>query len=235
MAGIAPTNVVIAFVVGLLPILFWLWFWLRNDKHPEPRRLLSLIFVAGAIVVPLIVPLQNILHDIIPQEHFNVMGLAAIEEVVKFIIVVIIVLPTKYINEPVDFGVYLVTAALGFAALENVMFLLNPDNTYSLASTIATANIRFIGATVLHGVAAAIIGISMGVVYYKGKLARIGMTFLGVVAAVTLHSLFNYFILQADQSSLITALVLLWIVGIIVVSMFRKLGQMRPPHYRTNH
>ena len=41
------THFAIAFLAGLIPALFWLWFWLREDKaHPEPRALIATSFIA---------------------------------------------------------------------------------------------------------------------------------------------------------------------------------------------
>ena len=47
------TNVlIIALIGGILPALFWLWFWIREDKEkPEPKKLLFGAFVGGSIAV----------------------------------------------------------------------------------------------------------------------------------------------------------------------------------------
>jgi len=47
---ITSIDVFFAFVGGLLPALLWLWFWLREDLHPEPRRILLLTFTAGMVM-----------------------------------------------------------------------------------------------------------------------------------------------------------------------------------------
>ena len=54
------TAFAIAFLAGLIPALFWLWFWLREDKaRPEPRILIATAFIAGILIVPLVLPLQQ--------------------------------------------------------------------------------------------------------------------------------------------------------------------------------
>ncbi|TSC78743.1 MAG: hypothetical protein G01um101429_699 [Parcubacteria group bacterium Gr01-1014_29] len=35
-----------------MPALIWLFFWLREDLHPEPKRLLTKAFAAGAVAIP---------------------------------------------------------------------------------------------------------------------------------------------------------------------------------------
>ena len=57
-------NFSVAFLCGLIPALFWLWFWLREDKErPEPLLLIAITFIAGMAVVPLALPLQKAAID----------------------------------------------------------------------------------------------------------------------------------------------------------------------------
>lgn len=46
------TQLIYAFLGGLVPALIWLFFWLREDLHPEPKRLLTKAFAAGAVAIP---------------------------------------------------------------------------------------------------------------------------------------------------------------------------------------
>lgn len=50
MSFLTPLNVLIAFAMGVLPALLWLWFWLHEDSlHPEPRRIVILTFIVGML------------------------------------------------------------------------------------------------------------------------------------------------------------------------------------------
>ena len=45
-------TIFFSFLLGIVPALVWLWFWLREDtKHPEPRSLILLTFFYGALSV----------------------------------------------------------------------------------------------------------------------------------------------------------------------------------------
>lgn len=47
---ISPLTILLAFVIGVLPALLWLWFWLHEDSlHPEPRRVIVITFIIGMI------------------------------------------------------------------------------------------------------------------------------------------------------------------------------------------
>src|SRR3990167_5674443 len=60
----ASTDFAIAFLAGLIPILFWLWFWLHEDRQrPEPIILIIITFLAGMMVVPIALPLQKMAID----------------------------------------------------------------------------------------------------------------------------------------------------------------------------
>lgn len=226
------TTIVIAILIGFVPICFWLWFWLRNDKHPEPRLLLLASFLVGAVLVFPVISLQGIFHEAFAGSPSLIVLTSAIEEIAKFLVILILVLGSRYIDEPLDYGIYLITGALGFSAFENILYLLNPSVLdSSLITALTIGNSRFIGASVVHGVCAAIVGISMGVAFYKPKVVRIFFTLFGIGGAITLHALFNFFILQSEKVSLLTILALLWVVGIIIVISFRRLAELSPIYY----
>ena len=67
MADITTTgNYVILYAAlgGILPALFWLWFWTREDKvHPEPRMRVMLAFMGGMVAVIAVYPLEKIMAD----------------------------------------------------------------------------------------------------------------------------------------------------------------------------
>ena len=47
-------TIIFASLGGILPALFWLWFWLREDRlHPEPKKNIILSFIGGMIIVPI--------------------------------------------------------------------------------------------------------------------------------------------------------------------------------------
>ena len=46
-----PKILVLAFLSGIIPSLLWLWFWLKEEENPEPKGLLTVIFILGMIAV----------------------------------------------------------------------------------------------------------------------------------------------------------------------------------------
>ena len=116
-------TIIFAALGGLLPALLWLWFWLKEDSRcPEPRLLIIATFIAGMIAVPIVLPLEQYVESFASGTIALTLW-AAIEEIFKYIAALVVVLWRKVVNEPIDAVIYMITVALGFAALENALFL----------------------------------------------------------------------------------------------------------------
>jgi RsiW-degrading membrane proteinase PrsW (M82 family) len=160
-----------------------------------------------------------------------------LEELIKFGLVAIITFPSRFLTDPIDYTIYLVTGALGFSGLENTLYLLNPVIANNVGQTLVTGNLRFLGATVLHTVTAGILGIALGIAYYRGAFAKTFHLAFGLLFAIGLHSTFNYFILSETTRLTNLAILGIWFVAIIVFIVFRRLKALQAylrPYYATN-
>jgi RsiW-degrading membrane proteinase PrsW (M82 family) len=217
---------VIAFIGGLLPSLLWLWFWLKeDDEKPEPRGLLLLTFIIGMVAVFVVLPIENLLGSIIHNEKVLTIVWAATEELVKYIAILFIALKSKDADEPIDFAIYLITGALGFAALENALFLIDPVTFGNATVSLLTSNFRFLGAMLLHSIASGIVGTAIGLAFYQTRLIKRTFLIIGLSSAIALHSIFNFLIINNDKG-LFSVFSLLWGVTIIVLLLFEQLRRM---------
>lgn len=229
-------------VGGLFPALLWLWFWLHEDrKNPEPRRILVWTFVGGMFsIIPTLVlqlSLEWVSSDIVSGlflsslifiVSFPVIANAAIEEIMKFVACNFTALQKKENNEPIDPVIYMITAALGFVAVENSLFIIStylgaPIGKEFVASAIV-GNVRFIGASLLHVVASATIGIFMGLAFYKSRKVKIIFTLIGLTTAIVLHSYFNFLIMKGN-AGLLFSFPLVWTAIIILIFFLEKLKE----------
>ena len=146
------TNIIIfAILGGILPSILWLKFWFKEDKHQEPRSLIFKVFIFGMLCVPAAVLLEKGVSTFIPDYTFLSFVLwAIIEEGLKFAAAYFPALRTRFTDEPIDMVLYMMTAALGFSALENSLFLLGPLSEGNFIKGLATLDFRFIGASLLH-------------------------------------------------------------------------------------
>lgn len=235
----------IAILGGVVPTLLWLWFWYRQDREcPEPRGLITLSFIAGMTVVFFVLPVQKLIVALFPPiidiadtlirelslpaidpETLRNLLLATVEEVGKYATVFFIATRSKYFDEPVDAVVYLVTAALGFVAVENTLYILKDLDQSGVAQTIINGNLRFLGATLLHTVSSAVIGIAIAGSFYAPRIMKIIAVIAGVGIATLLHTHFNLTIMETNGTlNVLAVFSRYWIaiVGIVIIVAILK-------------
>jgi len=200
-------------IFGIIPSLIWLAFFMLEDKRkPEPKRMIFYVFVAGGISTAFAA-----FPELYIQQVFAVLGIemsspiflfsfAFVEELVKFIAVYAVVRRSKFFDEWTDGMIYMITAALGFAAVENALNLVGTD------FIVQVTLIRGIGATLLHALTSALVGF-----YWMRKRVVEGLFF-----ATILHGVFNLLILKLAGIEVYASLLLLF-VAIIVFRDFEIL------------
>lgn len=225
---IALKTIIYAILGGVVPAIFWLWFWLQEEdkENREPIGLISLTFFVGALSVIVAIALEKFTQTFISAPNLQIVAWSGIEEIVKYLGVLVIIKGSTAVNEPIDYPMYFIACALGFAALENVLFLIEPLSTSGAIVGALTGNLRFLGATLLHAIASGMIGSALGLSFYKGWFAKKTYVLIGVVSAITLHSLFNFFIMKGSGENFLQVFGFLWIVAIINILIFEKLKRM---------
>ena len=223
------TPAVAALAGGVLPALAWLWFWRREDSvHPEPRRLIALAFFAGMVTVVIVIPVQKFIAPYLASTAILYTAWSAIEEVMKYLAARFTVLNRREDDEPIDPVIYMVAVALGFAALENALFFLSPLSGDTFLQTFLTGNLRFIGATLLHVLASAVIGVAIGLAFYKPKATRRLYALWGVILATLLHSAFNFFILNTPETHLLRTFGFVWVGLIVLLAVLEYVKRIHP-------
>lgn len=225
-------NFTIAILGGVLPAVFWLWFWLREDsKKPEPTGLIIRTFVAGMAVVPLALPLQKLSVDLFTGATLITVWVV-IEETLKYAIALMVILWHRAVDEPIDCIVYMITIALGFAALENALFIWNPLVSGDLSGGLITGNFRFLGASLLHVLASGTIGVMMALAFYKRDSIKLLAGMFGLFIAIVLHALFNLFIMDADGEQILSIFLTVWLLIIGLFFLFERVKQLEIRHFR---
>jgi RsiW-degrading membrane proteinase PrsW (M82 family) len=211
-------------ILAMIPALVWLWFWLKEDRHPEPLKMIVLSFLGGMVTVFAVLPLQKLVYNYLPSPNTTSFVIwAAIEEVLKFLFIYVIALSRKVDDEPIDSIIYMIIGALGFVSMENTLFLITPIGAGDLSGAIITGSLRFIGASLLHTLSSATIGIFMAFSFYKSRFKKIYYTLSGIILAIVLHSAFNLSIIQEIDGSLFIIFGTVWIGIIIVLLLFEKI------------
>lgn len=229
------THFAIAFLGGLIPALFWLWFWLREDKRrPEPWYLIGLAFLAGMVVVPVALPLQKLALDIYTGSAL-VFAWVIIEEVLKYAAALIFVLWHRAVDEPIDLIIYMIALALGFAALENALFIFNPLSMGDYLNSTLTGSFRFLGATLLHVLASGTVGAMLAFAFYKRKSLKLLFGTIGLCMAIALHALFNFSIMDASGETILGVFLFVWMGIIVLFLVFEKVKLLEAKHHHNLH
>ncbi len=181
----------------VIAIILFVWFKDKYDR--EPIRFLVLGFILGIIsIIPAII-LEMIGNSFFPtMDMMNVFlysffVVALAEEGIKFFFLRIVFYKNRYFNEPFDGIIYAVMISMGFAAAENIMYVMNHGFAVGL--------LRMFTAVPAHAGFAILMGYFVG----KAKFAKQYKTYillLGLFNAILFHGLYDFFLLQNDSDGL---------------------------------
>ena len=216
-----------------VPPVLWLLFCLREDIHSEPKRLLLLAFLGGigaalaAVIAEVLLlgdPNGTLSLQAQPARDvlLTFLAIGFIEEYAKYLPVKFLILRRPDFDEPIDAMIYMITSALGFAAIENALFLL-PVFHQSLYAGFRIETSRFLGANLLHALSSGIVGFSLARAWFHPR--RKHVIALGIILAALLHAGFNYFILAQDtvEQATFYIVLLLSLMAIVVLVDFERL------------
>lgn len=253
-------SLLLLILLGFLPSLIWLIFYLHEDVKPEPKRFVLLVFVTGMLsAFAAAITEINIgcfmvndcgqnnpeaLGDLKNSATagaiiFAFIGVALSEEIFKYLAVFFTVLRKKVFDEPIDAMIYMIVAALGFAAVENIFTVrLIASQGGNLSDISAVLTLRFLGATFLHTLSSGIVGYALARAFFSKKSHFI-LLIPGLMIAMLIHGLYNTFISKTFNAELGSAdfnyffrSIILLLIGsaITLIILFQHLRQIGARH-----
>ncbi len=187
-------------ILAVSPSLIWLFFYLKEDPHQEPKIWIFIIFIMGVALAPIVIFLEMSLNRWGNGALIFVIA-PIIEEIAKYGIVHLSLNKNPVLNEPVDGMIYIIVAALGFAAIENVfaIFSFIPIGSAGyLNATLNFMSMRFISAVALHGLASGIAGYYFSKFYFMQRNPMLILK--GLFFACLLHGMYNFLIMKNEDS-----------------------------------
>jgi RsiW-degrading membrane proteinase PrsW (M82 family) len=186
-------------LLAIAPSLFvFLSIYRKDCYEPEPLHLLAWIFFLGALSVIA----AGLIELPFPEGVISSAFIApVVEESLKFLVVFLAIYRHPEFDEPMDGIVYATAAGLGFATVENVLYVIDGG--------IAVGIIRAIASVPGHVVFSCIWGFALGTAKFRPKKERAKIILTGLFGAMLMHGIFNFSLEVFEVLGLILILVVI--------------------------
>ncbi len=210
----------------MLPGLIWVTYcYCARHSRSQPFALTAQVFIYGcASTVPAAV-LQHVLGggfsrtDPVQATAVSFLLIGPTEEFVKMMAVWIPVYRSLAFREPIDGIVYGATAALGFASIENIIYMRFMGPWVLI--------LRALYATPAHVMFASMWGYSMGVARFQRKRELFTIA-KGFLAAALLHGAYNFLVVVHELAAIISLIPLMVIMALLMRRGIRKVRATYP-------
>lgn len=219
--------------LAILPVLLILLFVYNKDKDKEPLHLLLVLFVSGFGSCILVLLLSYIMEMIIPFLSKNLaemsfiellfyafISVALIEELCKWVMVRFIGYNHKEFDEIYDIIVYSIFVSLGFAFVENILYVMSNVK-------LLTAILRAVSAVPAHACDAIFMGYYLSIAKQyaerNDKEEEKKNMFLSIIVPTVLHGIYDFCIMS--NYTILLLVFLIFVIFLYVISI-RKLKFM---------
>ncbi len=201
-------NVVLSFSMAAAPALVLVWYYYRQDRRkPEPKGLILKVFFLGiastvpAVFLELVLKQFEVYMKGIPflVAFFRAFFIAALcEEWIKLQVVKRFVYKTGAFDEVMDGVVYTVIASLGFACMENILYVMQYDMTVAV--------VRAFSAVPMHAFVSGIMGYYIGRARYAENTRREkSLMRKGLFIAVLIHGIYDFILFSMPEMAMVSA------------------------------
>lgn len=218
-------------VVSIIPVFLLGLYIYKKDSVKEPKPLLIGLFVAGFLALILVVLVSIIMYFLVPDFYIlentnNYSGLqlfgliffeiALIEEFFKWLMIRVFGYNNKNFDQLYDIVVYSVFVALGFAAIENIIYVL-PQNLF-------LGFLRAIFAVPGHVAFGVFMGYFLGLAkIYRNRDKRLFKLYMlsSVLVPTSFHAIYDFCLLKGEYLYLF---IFLGFVIVLFISAFKRVN-----------
>jgi RsiW-degrading membrane proteinase PrsW (M82 family) len=228
-------------VFSVIPNFIWLYFYLKQDPHPESPPFLLIAFFLGVFSTMLALGaglgLLNLIESVFDIAKsaiqnslwFMFLGVAFVEELAKFLMAFFLLRRNLVFDEPIDAIIYSTVIALGFAFVENIIYLVSVFNQFSgdLSQVVYFVSLRFIGANFLHTLTSGLVGYFWAIGIVRRKNPQKLLT--GLFLATLIHGLFNLSVVIFGMPFYVLSVAVLFVLGLFLMRNAEILRQLKTP------
>jgi RsiW-degrading membrane proteinase PrsW (M82 family) len=233
-------NTLALFALAIGPAASIIIFFYAKDKNDrEPFGVLLMSFLAGCLSILPAIILEQALPFFVPGANgyslisvaiYTFIIIAASEEFSKFIFLRYYAYKKPSFNEPYDGIIYAIMVGMGFATVENLMYVFGAE---SVGAAWGTAGLRAVTAVPAHATFAAVMGYYVGLAKFnKGNEKK--LLFRGFLLATILHGFYDFFLFQNQTVGLYIGALASLIIGIRFALKAIKMHKLHTNAIREN-
>ncbi|WP_064091007.1 glutamic-type intramembrane protease PrsW [Rossellomorea aquimaris] len=208
---------------GIAPGLALLsYFYLRDEYESEPITLVFKTFIYGTIITFPIMFLQYVLgvEGFIPSNLANAyISSGLLEEFFKWFILMFAIFQHVNFNDPYDGIVYGASVSLGFATVENILYLVANGVEYAFGRALLPVS--------SHALFGVIMGYYLGKAKFSLKEEKRKWLLISLFIPIFLHGTYNYIFLAEKNwiYYMIPFMFFLWWLGLKKVKHAHRLTE----------
>lgn len=191
----------ILLILAVLPVIILAFYIYKKDKYEkEPFGMLVLAFLLGIGAVAMDVMLVLVINLVYPgstlfYEAFFYAGIP--EEFSKWALFMLVIWRNKNFNECFDGIVYAAFIGLGFACVENIMYVFRSE-TFTIA--LHTSFLRALLSVPGHFLFAVMMGYFLGMAKFR-PYKRDQFFLFSLLVPIAAHGIFDYLLMLSDAFS----------------------------------
>lgn len=196
------TNILL--LAASAPVILCLLWVQSRDRLKEPPKVVWLtVLFGGLMVIPIMIVgllfvwLTGVDDEVRSYSDAAIMSFvvaALVEEVGKFLVLWFYCARHSAFDEPIDGIVYGVAASLGFALVENVMYVFGNEQSMAVAA------MRAFTAVPLHAFCGVIMGTCIGIAKFQRRQRAVWIV-LGLAGAIALHGFYDFGLFSAEYGA----------------------------------
>ncbi|MGL5754298.1 MAG: PrsW family intramembrane metalloprotease [Paraclostridium sp.] len=201
-------------IISIAPSLtFLIWAYIKDKYEKEPIRFLGKLFFIGTLIsIPAIIIEDMLIKINIDNEYLNLLYIAFIvaaftEEILKAIVLISYTLKSKYYTEKLDGIVYSIFITLGFATIENIIYIFGESylNVFEVGLSRAIISIP------AHIMFSITMGYYLSIYKFSKEKMNIKKIYLlnVMLIPVILHGLFDFLLMLKTSWSTVVFLIYL--------------------------
>ncbi|RMG67458.1 MAG: protease PrsW [Bacteroidetes bacterium] len=216
--------------LALAPIAFiFTYVYLKDRYEREPLKYLLITFVFGGLTAVPVIMVGQWLQEVTGTSAtsspadlliYSFIVVAMTEEGMKYLVLRWYNYPHREFDEPYDGIMYGVAVSLGFAAIENILYVLNGG--------MGTGLIRMFTAVPAHASFGAMMGFFVGRAKFGSRRPMLDRL-KGLLVAIIFHGLYDYFLFLGNTSLTVISFVAL-MVGVYLARRAMRLHVEDSPH-----